>query len=65
MIVYLFACPRCRQKLKAAVGLVRPRLRCPKCGSVFRLPGSARLHVWATPGAGRLELDQVMRRSGN
>ena len=38
MLVTKFQCLKCRSKLQISRELVRPKVRCPACGSQFRAP---------------------------
>jgi hypothetical protein len=63
MIFFLFDCPRCGQKLKAEVGLVRPTGRCPSCSRVYRLPRHRKLGIRPVDVMARMR--QFMSRSEN
>ena len=39
MICHEFRCVKCRQCLRFQIGYVRPKIKCPKCGASFRIPG--------------------------
>jgi hypothetical protein len=49
MLVYEFHCLSCRQRLRVQVGRVRPHVKCPKCGKIFRLPLSGQVRLAKSP----------------
>jgi len=34
----MFRCPACQRKLQMKIELVRPKMKCPHCRSIFRTP---------------------------
>jgi len=50
MLYREFYCTGCRKRLRVAAELVRPRVRCKRCGAIFRIPRGSDLR-WGKPSS--------------